>query len=401
MTATALLVLLFWVFLAFDTKRWWPSSQAFRCPEPERVPSGASVGSEDVLVIVPALNEEETLAETLPALLAQSPSFAGLVLVDDRSTDRTGEIARSLAGSSAEPEKLLVVTSQPPPAGWLGKIHGLKTGLDAAGGSSEWLLLTDADILHPRGSIAALVEKARKEGIELVSVMARLRAETFWEKLLIPPFVWFFQLLYPFRRVSDSRSSTAAAAGGCVLLRRSLLEKIGGFQAIGGAVIDDVRLARLAKKSGARIWLGLGPEILSVRRSEKLEDITRMVARTAFDQLGYRYSLVLGTLVFLGLFFVAPPVLVALGAVVGDGPAMVLSLAAVLIQAALFLPAVRHHRVSPFFALTLPLASVLYAYMTGVSAWRHWRRQGVPWRGRKILSQGTTRPWRAFRKDSC
>src|SRR5262249_18052891 len=203
-----------------------------------------------------------------------------------------------------------------PPPGWSGKLHALETGLtlgletEAQGAEPfEWLLFTDADIQHPPGSLRALLQKAREGPYDLVSIMVRLRAKGFWEKLLIRPFVYFFQLLYPFRRVSDPASGVAAAAGGCLLVRRSLFEWIGGFKAMPDAVIDDVTLAQRIKMAGGRCWLGLDPEMLSIRAYERLGDIVQMVSRTAFVQLGFRYSLVLGTSLFLGLFFTALPLL--------------------------------------------------------------------------------------------
>jgi len=335
-------------------------------------------------VLVPARNESESLRETLPSLLEQAATFRKLVLVDDRSTDGTADLARELGGASGAGDKLLVVTAKPPPEGWLGKVHALKEGLAGVPPECEWLLLTDADIRHPPLSIAALVELARSEGCDLVSVMVRLRADGFWERLLIPPFVWFFQLLYPFRRVADNRSRIAAAAGGCVLVRRELLERLGGFESIRGEVIDDVSLARRAKEAGGRLWLGLDAGMTSIRGYDTLAEVTRMVARTAFDQLGYRYSLVLGTFAFLGFFFVAPPVLALAAALRGDPLSASAAFTAWLLQSWLFLPAVVHHRVSAIHALALPVASALYAYMTGCSAWLHLRKRGVEWRGRSV-----------------
>jgi len=215
-------------------------------------------------------------------------------------------------------------------------------------------------------------------------VMARLCSESFWERLLMPPFVYFFQLLYPFRRVSDPRSRVAAAAGGCVLVRSSLLERAGGLGAIHGEVIDDVALARRVKLAGGRCWLGFDPDVVSVRAYGGLGEITRMVARTAFNQLGYRYTLLAATLGFLGLFFAAPPLLALLGALTHQLGAAAAALATWGLQALHFLPVVRHQRVPPAFALTLPLAAILYGYMTTISAWRHFSRAGVEWRGRPV-----------------
>jgi hopene-associated glycosyltransferase HpnB len=376
----ACIVLGFWALLALDRKRWWPGGMLLdRSAQPA---AGRAVPS--LVVVIPARNEAEVLRETLPALLAQSDSFARLVLVDDRSTDDTRAIAESIRATAAASSKVSIVEGAPPAAGWTGKLGALAKGLASAGEAFDWVLFTDADILHPPGSIGALLAKAELERRDLVSVMVRLRADSFWERLLIPPFVWFFQLLYPFRRVADPRSRVAAAAGGCVLLRREVLERAGGLEAIRGAIIDDVALASRVKKAGGNCWLGLDADMLSIRRYTRLREIVDMVARTAFHQLDYRYSLVAGTFIFLGLFFAAPPVLAICAAATGQGGPLTAALLAWGIGSAAFLPAVRHHRVSSPYALTLPVAALFYAYMTGVSAWRHLRGKGVEWKGRQL-----------------
>jgi len=395
LTIAAAIVLAFWIALAFDRRRAWPSARASLRGAPGPNPLPAAPAS--VLVVIPARNEAESLAATLPAIGAQAATFQALVVVDDRSTDGTREVAEAFAARSSSPEKYLVVPAEPLPEGWSGKLHALESGLRAAAklspaaGSSEWILFTDADIHHPPDSIAWLLARAASENRDLVSVMVRLRAKSFWEKLLVPPFVWFFQLLYPFRRVADSRSRVAAAAGGCVLVRRSVLERAGGLAAIRGAIIDDVSLARRIKAAGGRLWLGLDPEMLSLRAYEGYRDVERMVARTAFDQLEYRLSLVLGTYVFLGAFFVSPPLLLVAAALAGNAAAALAAGAAWAIQCWLFGPAVRHQQVHGAFAATLPLASLLYAHMTGVSAWRHVTRRGVEWRGRTLAGGAARR----------
>ncbi|MBI4601237.1 MAG: glycosyltransferase [Planctomycetes bacterium] len=404
-SAAAGAALLFWVLLALDRRRSWPGEivLAGQRPGAGAAGEGSGRGDEAVLVVVPARDEAEALRETLPALLSQSRSFSRLVLVDDRSADGTGSVARETAARCAEPDKVLVVAGEPPPGGWTGKLHALATGLRAgleaarAGGQAEpaWILFTDADIRHPPGSLRALLSKAHAERRDLVSVMVRLRAETSWERLLVPPFVWFFQLLYPFRLVAEPRARTAAAAGGCILVRRAVLDAAGGIDAIRGALIDDVALARGVKAAGGRIWLGLDPEMVSLRGYGSLAEVTRMVSRTAFHQLGYRYSVLAGTIAFLGLLFVAPPALALLGAVLGDRVAAACGALAWALQTALFLPAVRHHRVRAAYALTLPIASALYAWMTCVSAWRHLRGRGVEWKGRRVSglrASGPTEP---------
>jgi hopene-associated glycosyltransferase HpnB len=391
----AFAVLAFWVFLALDIRRWWPGSLTLSGAESQPgTPSGA--GS-SIYAIIPARNEARTLYRTLPALLAQGDALAGLLVVDDRSADDTPAVVHKLAAMAPCGESVRVLEAGDLPEGWSGKIHALQAGINAverleAEGkpACEWLLFTDADILHGAHSVHALEKRAREGDFDLVSVMVRLRTSTFWEKLLVPPFVYFFQLLYPFRRVQDPESRVAAAAGGCILLRRSVLERVGGLEALRGAVIDDVTLARHVKGAGGRCWLGTDPEMLSIRAYEKLADIANMVARTAFCQLGYRYSLVVITLLFLGVFFVSPPVLLLLSAAAASWPGGALAGAAWALESATLLPVVRHQRVSSIFAATLPAASALYGAMTALSAWRHFTGRGVSWRGR-VLSASSSR----------
>ena len=394
------LVLAFWVLLALDAKRWWPSGMTLRSPRALDGERRRSEARPPVTVVVPARDEADTLRKTLPFLLAQGDDFDALIVVDDRSTDGTGNVARNIAASSPHTAKVRIVEAPPPPPGWSGKIFALETGIRAASGASEdhapagppgasqappcWFLFTDADILHPSGSIGALLEKALTGGFDLVSVMVRLRSESLWEKILIPPFVYFFQVLYPFRRVADPRSIVAAAAGGCVLLQRDALSRIGGLAAIREAVIDDVALARRIKDTGGGCWLGTHPDMLSVRAYSRLVEISNMVARTAFTQLRYSWTLLAATLIFLGLFFVGPPVLACAGFARGLPLGGAAALGAWIIESATLLPVVHHQRVNPLYALTLPAAAALYAYMTALSAWRHLKHGGVEWKGRKL-----------------
>jgi hopene-associated glycosyltransferase HpnB len=266
--------------------------------------------------------------------------------------------------------------------------------VSAPGAGPEWLLFSDADIEHRPGSVGALLERAGVgtggDTFDLVSVMARLRADTFWERLLIPAFVFFFQLLYPFRRVQDPGSRVAAAAGGCVLIRRQMLEDSGGLEGISGALIDDVALARQVKRAGGRLWLGFDPGIRSLRPYDRLAQIWRMVARSAFDQLHYRFDLLILVLLGLLLLVVSPPLIAAAGAwqtVTGAASAsahraLVWAALAWGLEALALLPSVRHHRVAPVFALGLPLAAVFYGLMTAGSAWSHLTGRGTQWKGR-------------------
>lgn len=381
-TVLALVALAFWTLVLLDRRRWWPGEMSLAHPAPA---PGPAEEVPEVAAIVPARDEAETLRATLPALLDQTWPRFRVVLVDDRSTDGTAAAARDIARSAGRPERLDVVEAVPTPPGWTGKLGALQTGLEEVRrrGGAEWVLLTDADIRHPRDSVAALLAIARSGGRDLVSVMARLRADGFWERLLIPPFVFFFQLLYPFRRVADPRSRVAAAAGGCILVRARVLEGAGAFASIAGEIIDDVSLAREARRAGAREWLGLDPEIVSVRAYPRLADIWRMVSRTAFVQLGRSYLLLLLTVAVLLEVLVAPPVLLAAALALRLPGAAAAALGAWLIPAVLLLPAVRHHRVPAPFALTLPAAGLLYLLMTVSSALDHLLGRGPLWRGRR------------------
>ncbi len=381
------LIFAFWAVLLCDWKRWWPRGHRLEA-DPAAT---ASPGGDEVVVVSPARDEAGTLPRTLPSLLEQGDSISTLVVVDDGSSDGTGELAHRLAADSPWAEKVRVIRGSPTPPGWSGKLHALATGLAAEaerGGEqpcgSRWLLFTDADVRHSPRSVQRLLAKAREGSYDLVSVMVRLRCESVWERLLIPPFVYFFQLLYPFRRISDPRSRVAAAAGGCILLRESIFRQIGGFREIRGAVIDDVALASCVKGAGGRCWLGTDPDMVSVREYGGFEEIARMVSRTAFTQLHHSLLLLLATLLFLLVFFVAPPVLAVLLLAAGKALPGLMALSAYLIQTATIFPVVRHQRAGALYAFTLPVASLLYAWMTFRSAWLHFRARGVEWKGRRV-----------------
>jgi len=367
-----LVVLGGWIAISLDQGRWQPGPWL---PVGATRTSGADAGGRSVAIIVPARNEASILPSTLPALL-RAADGARIVFVDDNSTDGTAAVARELAASSGGID---IVSPPPTPDGWAGKVHALASGVEAAG-EVDWLLFTDADIRHRPGSVRDLVSLAAEGGYDLVSVMARLRADSVWERLIVPPFVFFFHLLYPFCRVDRPGLFRAAAAGGCILVRRHALERAGGLATILDAVIDDVSLARTIKRAGGRLWLGLDPEIASLRSYPRLAELWRMVTRSAFVQLGFRWILVATVTVAILVWLVSPPLVATFGAGTGHGRAALFALAAWCLQAMILLPWVRHHRAPLGYALTLPFASLLYLLMTVSSGVSYTFGRGVRWR---------------------
>ena len=360
--------LLAWLGIALRPGRFWDLHPVFEAqaapPEPSAWPS--------VCVLVPARNERGCLPHTLPALLAQDyPGPWRIVLVDDRSADGTAELARELGGG-----RVTLVEGRPLPAGWAGKVWALAQGAGAAG-RPDYLWLTDADIVHAPGNLRRLLAESMAGGLALNSVMARLSTVSTAERLLVPPFVFFFNLLYPMRLVNGN-GRTAAAAGGCVLACCEALERAGGFEAIRGEVIDDLSLARAVKGPGAPIRLSVSRSaVVSARRYESVTAFWRTVRRTAFAELRHSWLRLVATVLGLLLAFAAPPGLLVLGVARREVLPAALGAAAWTLMTAVFLPAVRFFDLRPTWALALPLAGLLYGAMTVDSALRHaagWRR---------------------------
>ncbi|CAL9317242.1 hypothetical protein SUDANB66_05660 [Streptomyces sp. SudanB66_2053] len=337
----------------------------------------------DVCVVVPARDEAAVLPASLPSLLAQDyPGRAEVVLVDDGSTDGTGDLARELARRQGG-LPLSVMSPGEPPAGWTGKLWAVRHGMELARARGpEYLLLTDADIAHAPDSLRRLVAAARTGGFDLVSQMARLRVESLWERLVVPAFVYFFAQLYPFRRISRPGSRTAAAAGGCVLLRADAAARARIPDAVRQAVIDDVAVARAVGRSGGRIWLGLADGVDSVRPYPRLRDLWRMVSRSAYAQLRHSPLLLAGTVAGLTLVYLVPPAAVAVGAAAGSVPCALLGGAAWLVMAGTYVPMLRYYRQPLWLAPLLPVTAFLYLLMTVDSAVQHRRGRGAAWKGR-------------------
>jgi hopene-associated glycosyltransferase HpnB len=333
-----------------------------------------------VVAIVPARNEAETIGRTAEALAQQEyPGLFSVIIVDDHSDDGTAGIACRAAAKGGPAHRIDICEAAPLPAGWTGKLSALHEGVSKASADAPaYYWFTDADIVHAPDTLRRLVARAEENKLDLASLMVLLRADTFAERALIPPFLYFFLKLYPPRWIADGSSRTAGAAGGCILLRRETLERVGGLAAVRGEVIDDCALARAVKGGGGRIWMGLTRASLSLRSYRTFAELRDMIARTAFTQLRYSTLLLVGTLASLLLTYVAP---VALLFAQSLAP-RILGLIIWLLISLTFLPTVRFHRLSPLWAPLLPLAAAFYAYATWLSAWRYWLGRGGQWKGR-------------------
>jgi hopene-associated glycosyltransferase HpnB len=364
--ALGLLSLAAWlVLLLMRGTFWWPRvPPAIR--EPARWPS--------VCAIVPARDEAALIEQSMASLLGQDyPGAFSVVLVDDHSSDGTAEIADRLQGSS----HLRIVRAPPLPLGWTGKLSAMNRGVQEAG-NAELILFTDADIWHHPTNLREMVARLERENRDLLSLMVKLHCESIFERLLIPAFVFFFAMLYPFRWVRDSRRKTAAAAGGCMLIRSRALERIGGIAAIKGALIDDCALARAVKDTGGSLRLDLTNAAASIRPYPSLGSIWNMIVRSAFAQLRYSPSLLAGTIIGMAIIYLLPPVLLVTDVYV----ARWLGLAGWAITSLAYVPMVRFYRQSPVWAILLPVTTLIYLGATIASAWRHYRGHGGSWKGR-------------------
>jgi hopene-associated glycosyltransferase HpnB len=347
-----------WLVLIFAWHGYWRS-------DPD-LPDGTPIMLPTVAILIPARNEAATIDQVVRHHLAQN--YAGtytVTVINDDSQDDTASLA---AQSGAK-----ILNASPLQKGWSGKLSALNQGvLDNPEADLYWF--TDADIVHAPDSLRRMVAQMERQNVALVSVMAQLRCESFWEKLLVPAFIYFFAQLYPFRAVNHHGRAHAGAAGGSILIKRTALERIGGIAAYKGALIDDCTLARLVKYSGGGLWLGFHRGSRSLRSAETLAPLWQMVRRTAFSQLGHNYALLFGTVAGLALTFVAPPLL----SILGLWPAIL----AWGLMSLSFVPTLHRYRLSPIRALLLPIIAVLYLAMTLDSARMHALGRGGGWKGR-------------------
>jgi hopene-associated glycosyltransferase HpnB len=350
-----------WIYLLLARGGFW------RIPRPSRDRQGAVPAHANVAIVIPARDEASGIGQAVDSLVDQ----ASIIVVDDHSSDATADIARRHGAT--------VIGGQPLPLGWTGKMWAVAQGVDAAlAARPDYVLLTDADIVHAPGNVASLVARAEAHGFDLVSLMVRLRTESFAERALIPAFVFFFLKLYPPAWISSPRHRTAGAAGGCILIRRDMIDRIGGIETIRGEMIDDCALARAVKRTGGKVWLGLTRETRSIRAYGGFAEIWRMISRTAFTQLNYSPLLLCGTLAGLALTYLAPPAL----ALTFSPIAAPQGTAAWLMMSISYAPMLRFYGRSILWAPALPLVALFYAGATIDSAVRYWTGRGGAWKGR-------------------
>lgn len=373
----AAFALFVWIYLTFFHGGFWRANQRIGdapVPPLESWP--------DIVAVVPARNEADVVGQTIASLLAQDyPCPFPIVLVDDGSHDGTADAAR--AAAAAAPERLTVLSGLPMPSGWVGKVWAMAQGVaeaDRIAADARYILFCDADIAHEPTNLSRLVVRAEKHGIDLVSVMVMLVVERLWERLLIPPFIFFFQMLYPFAHVNRGRSK--AAAGGCMLVRRTSLAAAGGLETIRDALIDDCALARRIGSVGGKLWLGLSLKTRSTRPYGGFSGVWKMVARSAYTQLDCSPLWLAGTVLGMLLVYMVPLFAVIFAYFMGDTALALVGALALALMIGVYVPTVRLYRQPILAALFLPIAAALYTAMTIDSAWRHWRGVGGGWKGR-------------------
>jgi hopene-associated glycosyltransferase HpnB len=380
----AVVAVAIWLYLVFARGWFWLCSERHETAPSQGAPTtlpSSSPSWPSFTVVIPARNEADGIGETVGSLLRQDyPVPFTIILVDDDSSDGTADVARRAAAALNASERLQIVDGRPLPRGWTGKLWAVKQGVEAAhlaSNAPHYILLSDADIVYAPDVLSALVARAVSNKLVLASLMVKLRCESFAERSLIPAFIFFFQMLYPFPWVNKPSAATAAAAGGCMLVKSDALRAAGGIDAIRNALIDDCSLAKRLKAQGP-IWLGLTERVHSSRPYPNLEDIRRMVSRSAYAQLRNSPLLLAGTVAGMALTYLAPPLL----ALFASGTAQWLGLLAWGLMALTFIPTLRLYRRSPLWGLALPAIALCYMLFTIDSALQFARGKGGLWKGR-------------------
>ena len=368
-----------WLYLLLARGSFWRLNEDKT--EPRRLENWPHV-----VAVVPARNEAATISQAISSLAKQDyPGEFSVIVVDDHSEDATAQLAQQAANESGASRRVKIHAAAPLAPGWTGKLWALNEGISASSEKgAEFFWFTDADIEHAPDTLRRLVFRAEKNSLDLTSLMVLLQAKTLTERLLIPPFLYFFLLLYPPRWIADPNASTAGAAGGCILLRRNVLAPIGRIASIRAEVIDDCALARAVKNNGGKIWMGLTRASMSLRSYGTFAEMRDLIARTAFTQLRYSFPLLIATM--LGLFVTYLLAWIAFFTL--DDPGWLLASTAISIMTATYGVTVRFYGLPWLWALTLPFAAVFYGYATCVSAVRYWLGRGGQWKGRAQAPRG-------------
>lgn len=363
-----------WVYLVAFHGGFW---LAFRF---EDLPRPAVEGPwPRIVAVVPARDEAAGIARCVTSILQQPyPGSLSMILIDDQSSDGTADLATRAAAAIGASDRLTVLRGQPLPPGWTGKMWAVKQGLDLAAQSNpDCVLLTDADIVYSGNVVTQLVTRMRNDNLVMASVMAQLRCESFAEKFLVPAFVFFFGMLYPFAWVRRSDRAVAAAAGGCILARYDALKRAGGIESIRGALIDDCALGARLKSTGS-VWLGFTHDVKSIRASDEVSDVGRMISRSAYAQLRYSLLLLLGMAVAMTVIFLSPVGLVF----AADPLTRTLAAGSWMLMALAFQPTLRYYDQSPLWGVALPIIALAYMIFTLNSAYQYLRGRGGMWKGR-------------------
>jgi hopene-associated glycosyltransferase HpnB len=374
--AAGVLSLLIWAYLVLARGGFW---RIYPAAPPEK--NLGNTNPVRIAVIIPARDEADVVGRAVRSLLQQTGhNVIHIFLVDDASADATAQMARNAAIAERQAQNLTVVSGDPLPAGWSGKLWAMQQGIEhAADSAPDFYLFTDADIEHAPDSVSTLVSIAQAGPYDMASFMVKLHCQSVAEKLLIPAFVYFFFKLYPPAWIANPRRSEAGAAGGCILIRPAALVKVGGIEAIRHEVIDDCSLAARVKRNGGRLWLGASATTRSIRPYGGFSGIGRMISRSAFSQLRHSNILLVLSMVGMAATYLLPPALVFVGHRIVPAA---LGGTAWLLMVFSYLPVLRLYRLNPLWALALPVAAVFYVGATFHSAWKYWMGRGGEWKGR-------------------